>query len=46
MMQVKMRDEKKEGGGGREGGRSRTLGRKGGKIKNIFLRRVGVEKED
>ena len=44
-MQVKMRDEKKDGGV-RKGSRSRALGRKGGKIKNIILRRIGVKKGD
>ena len=42
-----MRDEKKdEGVGVRKGSRSRALGRKGGKIKNIILRRIGVKKGD
>ena len=45
-MQVKMTDEKKDGGGVRKGSRSRALGRKGGKIKNIILRRIGVKKGD
>ena len=43
-MQVKMRDEKTDGGGyGKEVGQGLWEGREG-RLKNIFLRRVSVEK--